>query len=77
MESGKLKPNFRDIYYISTAKETNWQQAHRFEERKETTFTKSVVPQSDYEKKLAYVRERMGELADGQLLTTAKTTTNV
>ena len=77
MESGKLKPNFRDIYYISTAKEKNWQQAHRFEERKETTFTKSVVTQSDYEKKLAYVRERMGKLADGQPLTTAKTTTNV
>ena len=29
MESGKLKPNFRDVDYISTAKEKSWQQAHR------------------------------------------------
>lgn len=28
MESGKLKASFRDIYYVSTAKEKSWQQAH-------------------------------------------------
>ena len=34
MESGKLKATFRDVYYVSTAKEKSWQQAHRVEERK-------------------------------------------
>ena len=44
MESGKLKPNFRDVYYVSTAKEKSWQQIHRIEERrKETTFNRNIV----------------------------------
>ena len=30
MESGKLKATFRDVYYVSTAKEKSWQQAHCF-----------------------------------------------
>ena len=63
MESGKLKPNFRDVYYVSTAKEKSWQQAHRVEERKkETTFTRNVVTQEEYEKTLAKVRERAGKM---------------
>jgi uncharacterized membrane protein len=48
MESGKLKTTFRDIYYVSTAKEKSWQQAHRIEERKrETEYTRNVVSQED------------------------------
>ena len=44
MESGKLKPNFRDVYYVSTAEEKSWQQIHRIEERrKETTFNRNIV----------------------------------
>jgi len=63
MDSGKLKPNFRDVYYVSTAKEKSWQQAHRVEERKkETTFTRNVVTQEEYEKTRAKARERMREL---------------
>ena len=66
MENGKLKPNFRDVFYVSTAKEKSWQQIRRIEERrKEPTFTRNVVSQEDYEKTLAKVRERMGQLADG------------
>ncbi|QXD31784.1 hypothetical protein [Candidatus Pelagisphaera phototrophica] len=65
MESGKLKTTFRDVYYVSTAKEKSWQQIHRIEERKkDTTFTRNVVTQEEYEKTLAKVRERMGQLAD-------------
>ena len=60
MENGKLKPNFRDVYYVSTAKEKSWQQAHRIEERKkEAGYTRNVVSQEDYEKVLAKARERM------------------
>ena len=60
IDSGKLKATFRDIYYVSTAKEKSWQQAHRIEERKEeTTFTRNVVSQEDYENVLAKARERM------------------
>jgi len=60
MESGKLKPSFRDVYYVSTAKEKSWQQAHRIEERKkETTFTRNVVTQEEYENVLAKARERL------------------
>jgi len=59
MESGKLKPNFRDVYYVSTAKEKSWQQAHRIDERKETRYARNVVTQEDYEKVLAKARERM------------------
>jgi hypothetical protein len=60
MESGKLKATFRDVYFVSTAKEKSWQQAHRIEERKkETTFTRNVVSQEDYEKTLAELRKRM------------------
>jgi len=63
MESGKLKPNSRDVYYVSTAKEKSWQQAHRIEERrKETRYTRNVVSQEDYEKTLAKARERMKQL---------------
>ena len=60
MESGKLKPSFRDVYYVSTAKEKSWQQAHRIEERKkETTFTRNVVTQEEYDKTLARARDKM------------------
>ena len=60
MESGKLKASFRDVYYVSTAKEKSWQQIHRIEERRdETRFTGSIVSQEDYEKVLAKVKERM------------------
>ena len=63
MESGKLKPSFHDVYYVSKAKEKSWQQAHRIEERrKETTFTTNVVTQEEYENVLAKARERMREL---------------
>ena len=63
MDSGKLKPNFRDVYYVSTAKEKSWQQAQRVEERKkETTFTRNVVTQEEYEKTLAKARARMGQM---------------
>ena len=63
MESGKLKATFRDIYYVSTAKEKSWQQIHRIEERrKETRYTRNVVSQEDYEKTLAKARERMKQL---------------
>ncbi len=63
MESGKLKATFRDIYYVSTAKEKSWQQAHRIEERKkEAGYTRNVVSQEDYEDVLAKARERMREL---------------
>ena len=66
LESGKLKATFRDIYYVSTAKEKSWQQAQRIEERrKETTFTRNVVSQEDYEDVLAKARERMGQMVDG------------
>ena len=60
MESGKLKATFRDVYYVSTAKEKSWQQAQRIEERrKETTFNRNVVSQENYEKVLARAKERM------------------
>ena len=60
MESGKLKASFRDIYYVSKAKEKSWQQAHRIEERKEEKgYTRNVVSQKDYEVILAKSRERM------------------
>ena len=60
MESGKLKASFRDVYYVSTAKEKSWQQAHRIDERrKETTFTRNVVTQKEYDKVLAKAKERM------------------
>ena len=63
MENGKLKPSFRDVYYVSTAKEKSWQQAHRIDERrKETTFTRNVVSQEDYEKVLARAKDRMGQI---------------
>ena len=63
MENGKLKPNFRDVYYVSTAKEKSWQQIHRIEERKkEITFTRNVVTHEEYEKTLAKARERMEQL---------------
>lgn len=63
MDSGKLKPNFRDVFYVSTAKEKSWQQAHRIDERKkETGYTKNVISQKDYEKVLAKAKDRMGQL---------------
>ena len=61
MDSGKLKPNFRDVYYVSTAEEKSWQQIHRIEKRKEeTTFNRNFMSQEDYEKVLARAKERMG-----------------
>ena len=66
MESGKLKATFRDVYYVSTAKEKSWQQAHRIEERKkEAGCTRDVVSQEEYEDVLAKARERMGQMVDG------------
>ena len=63
MESGKLKASFRDVYYVSTAKEKSWQQIHRIEERRdETRFTGSIVGQEDYEKVLARAKDRMGQI---------------
>ena len=63
MDSGKLKATFRDVYYISTAKEKSWQQIHRIEERKkEACYTRNVVSQEDYEKVLAKAKDRMGQL---------------
>ena len=60
MESGKLKATFRDVYYVSTAKEKSWHQAYRIEERKkETGYTRNVMIQEDYEKTLAKAREKM------------------
>jgi hypothetical protein len=60
MESGKLKPNFRDVYYVSTAKEKSWQQAHRVEERKkEAGCARNVVSQEEYENVLEKVRLKM------------------
>ena len=63
MDSGKLKPNFRDVYYVSTAKEKSWQQAHRIDERREETrLTRKVVSQEEYENVLARGNERMGQI---------------
>ena len=63
MENGKLKPSFRDVYYVSTAKEKSWQQAQRIEERKkETTFTRNVVTQEEYENVLARAKDRLEQL---------------
>ena len=63
MESGKLKATFRDVYYVSTAKEKSWQQAQRIEERKkEAGYARNVVSQEDYEDVLAKARERMARL---------------
>ena len=60
MENGKLKPSFRDVYYVSTAKEKSWQQADRIEERrKETRSTGNVVSQEEYENVLEKVRLKM------------------
>ena len=60
MEGGKLKATFRDIYYVSTAKEKSWQQAHRIEERREDIrYARNVVTQEKYEKVLARARGRM------------------
>ena len=57
----KIDPGFRDVYYVSTAKEKSWQQAHRIEERrKETGFTRNVVSQEEYGDVLAKAKERLG-----------------
>lgn len=65
MESGKLKATFRDVYYVSTAKEKSWQQARRIEEKKkETRYPRNVVTQEEYEKTLAKVRERVGKMVN-------------
>ena len=61
MGSGKLKATFRDVYYVSTAKEKSWQQAQRIEERREDIrYARNVMTQEKYEKVLARARERMG-----------------
>ena len=60
MDSGKLKATFRDVYYVSTAKEKSWQQAHRVEERRmETRYTENVVSQEEYENVQEKVRLKM------------------
>ena len=63
MESGKLKATFRDVYYVSTAKEKSWQQAHRIEERKkEAGYTRNFVSQKEYEDVLAKAKERLARV---------------
>ena len=63
MESGKLKATFRDVYYVSTAKEKSWQQAYRIDERKkEAAYARNVVTQEEYEGILAKAKDRMGQL---------------
>ena len=63
MESGKLEATFRDLYYLSTAKEKSWQKAHRIKDTKiETGDTRNIVTKEDYEKTLAKARERMKQL---------------
>jgi len=63
MDSGKLKATFRDVYYVSTAKEKSWQQAHRIEERrKETGYTRNFVSQKEYEDILAKAKERLARV---------------
>ena len=65
MENGKLKATFRNIYYVSTAKDKSWQQIHRIEDRKkEAGYARNVVSQEKYEKTLAKARERMRGYAD-------------
>ena len=65
MESSKLKPTFRDVYYVSTAKDKCGEQAHRIEElKKETTFTRNVVTQEEHEKPLAKVRGWAGKMVN-------------
>jgi len=60
MENGKLKPNFRDVYYVSTAKEKSWQQAHRIEER--VQFTKKVTSQEEYNEVLWRARRSLEQV---------------
>jgi hypothetical protein len=61
MGSGKLKATFRDVYYVSTAKEKSWQQAQHIEERREDIrYARNIMTQEKYEKVLARARERMG-----------------
>jgi len=57
MESGKLKATFRDIYYVSTAKEKSWQQARRIEER--VKFTTKVTSQEEYNEVLWRARRSL------------------
>ncbi len=65
LESGKLKPTYRDVYYVSTAKDKSWEQSHRIEElKKVTTFTRNVFTQEEYEKTLAKVREWAGKMVN-------------
>ena len=50
MESGKLEVTFRDLYYLSTAKEKSWQKAHRIKDTKiETGDTRNIVTKEDYD----------------------------
>ena len=63
MESGKLKATFRDVYYVSTAKEKSWQQAQRIEELKtETRYARNVASQEEYEGVLAKAKERLARV---------------
>lgn len=56
-----MKATFRDVYYVSTAKEKSWPQAHRIEERKkEAGYAGNAVTQNEYEKVL--VRARMEQV---------------
>ena len=63
MNSGELKPTFRDLMYISISLEKAWQQADRARDRSEEVKPEPrVVTQQDYEDTLAAAKERMKEL---------------
>ena len=54
MNSGELKPTFRDLMYISISLEKAWQQADRARDRSEEVKPEPrVVTQQDYEDTLA------------------------
>jgi hypothetical protein len=57
MEGGKLKATFRDIYYVSIAKEKSWQQIHRIEER--VHLTNKVTSQEEYNEVLRRARKSL------------------
>ena len=63
MNSGELKPTFRDLMYISISLEKAWQQADRARDRSEEVKPeRPMVTQQDYEDTLAAAKERMKEL---------------
>ena len=61
MNSGELKPTFRDLMYISIALDKAWQQADR-DRSDEVKPERRVVTQQDYDDTLAAAKARMAEL---------------